>query len=71
MVTSLGLPIVQNATPTDGLSINDVNILICFPIRKGALCVQMDFTWTFEANAKCNNLNHKSFLSNFSIFEVT
>ena len=23
-----------------------------------ALCVQMDFTWTFEANAKCNNINH-------------
>ena len=24
----------------------------------GALCVQMDFTRTFEANAKCNNINH-------------
>ena len=26
--------------------------------RGGALCVQMDFTQTFEANAKCNNINH-------------
>ena len=26
--------------------------------RAGALCVQMDFTRTFEANAKCNNINH-------------
>ena len=24
----------------------------------GTLCVQMDFTRTFEANAKCNNINH-------------
>ena len=24
----------------------------------GALCVQMDFTRTFEANAKCNNINY-------------
>ena len=24
----------------------------------GALCVQMDFTRTFQANAKCNNINH-------------
>ena len=24
----------------------------------GALCAQMDFTRTFEANAKCNNINH-------------
>ena len=24
----------------------------------GALCVQMDFTRTFEANAKCNNIDH-------------
>ena len=23
-----------------------------------ALCVQMDFTWTFEANAKRINMNH-------------
>ena len=23
----------------------------------GALCVQMDFMRTFEANAKCNNIN--------------
>ena len=22
------------------------------------LCVQMDFMWTFEANAKCNNINY-------------
>ena len=26
----------------------------------GALSVQMDFTQTFEANAKCNNINHVS-----------
>ena len=26
--------------------------------RGGALCVQMDFTRTFEANTKCNNKNH-------------
>ena len=25
---------------------------------RGALGVQMDFTWTFQANAKCNNINH-------------
>ena len=25
---------------------------------KGALCVQMDFTWTFETTTKCNNINH-------------
>ena len=24
----------------------------------GVLCVQMDFTRTFEANAKCTNINH-------------
>ena len=24
----------------------------------GTLCVQMDFTWTFQANTKCNNTNH-------------
>ena len=24
----------------------------------GALCVQMDFTWTFETTTKCNNKNH-------------
>ena len=24
----------------------------------GALCVQMDFTRTFEANTMCNNMNH-------------
>ena len=24
----------------------------------GALCVQMDFTRTFEANTKCNNINY-------------
>ena len=24
----------------------------------GALCVQMDFTWTFEANTKCYNINY-------------
>ena len=28
-----------------------------FEIR-GALCVQMDFTRTFEANTKCNNINY-------------
>ena len=27
-------------------------------IRRTALCVQMDFTRTFEANANCNNINH-------------
>ena len=25
---------------------------------EGALCVQMDFTWTFQTNTKCNNINH-------------
>ena len=31
----------------------------CFrQMKEGALCVQMDFTWTFEANVKCNNMNH-------------
>ena len=34
----------------------------------GALCVQMDFTRTFEANAKCNNINHV--LSHFYKFLV-
>ena len=36
------------------------------------LCVQMDFTRTFEAKAKCNKHKScfKSFLSNFSSFEV-
>ena len=24
----------------------------------GALCVQMDFTRTFQTNTKCNNINH-------------
>ena len=24
----------------------------------GALCVQMDFTRTFQTNTKCNNTNH-------------
>ena len=27
-------------------------------ISTWALCVQMDFTRTFQANAKCNNINH-------------
>ena len=22
------------------------------------LCAQMDFTWTFDANTKCNNIDH-------------
>ena len=28
------------------------------PQGRGALRVQMDFTQTFQANAKCNNINH-------------
>ena len=26
--------------------------------RGATLCVQIDFTRTFEANAKCNKINH-------------
>ena len=32
-------------------------------VKGGALCVQMDFTWTFQTNTKCNNIN--SFWSHF------
>ena len=38
-----------------------LNIVMSSGIERkggGALCVQMDFMWTFEANAKCNNINH-------------
>ena len=31
---------------------------ICHICRKRALCVQMDFTRTFEANPKCNNIRY-------------
>ena len=24
----------------------------------GCMCVQMDFTWTFQTTTKCNNINH-------------
>ena len=30
------------------------------PVFAPPLCVQMDFTWTFEANTKCNNINYQS-----------
>ena len=36
----------------NGRSVNPIST------RGGALCVQMDLKWTFEANAKCNNINH-------------
>jgi hypothetical protein len=36
----------------------DLVALVYKDIARGSLCVQMDFTRTFEANAKCNNINH-------------
>ena len=30
----------------------------CTVLQGGALSVQMDFTRTFQTNAKCNNMNH-------------
>ena len=38
-----------------------LNIVMSSGIERkggGALCVQMDFMWTFEASAKSNNINH-------------
>ena len=47
-----------------GWGLNLADQLTFFQTRLGAdyapppLCVQMDFTRTFEANTKCNNMNH-------------
>ena len=30
----------------------------CLSTQGGTLCVQMNFTWTFQANTRCNNTNH-------------
>ena len=35
----------------------------------GALCVQMDFTWTFQTTTKCNNINHDALLLQLRYFE--
>ena len=38
---------------------NGVNVKVEIALQRGpTLCVEMDFTRTFEANAKCNNINH-------------
>ena len=40
--------------------------------ERGALCVEMDFTRTFQASTKCNNMNLclMLFLLGFGRFEV-
>ena len=36
-----------------------IGTLTLFELEVGtALCVQMDFTWTFQITTKCNNINH-------------
>ena len=34
-----------------------INYVVSFGRGGGALCLQMDFMRTFEANTKCNNMN--------------
>ena len=36
---------------------------------RGALCVQMDFTRTFQTTTKCNNINHVALLLQLHYFE--
>ena len=39
-------------------SINQLTLRYMAAMASSPLCVQMDFTRTFQANAKCNNINY-------------
>ena len=37
---------------------------------RGALCVQIDFTRTFQTTTKCNNINHVALLLQHAILKI-
>ena len=63
LISSLILKVPQPKDPCFVANVwffgSPTDVVLSVPVEPGgAQCVKIDFTRTFQANAKCNNLNH-------------